>query len=77
MAHIMHHYFPDRKIVGWELDPEVINLGRKHMSLASLEQKGCLVFRFQTKQPHLSFQRKSELEMPSKKRRPSLEALRD
>ena len=43
MARLIHHFYRDQKMVGWELDGEIIDLARKYMGLAALEEQGCLV----------------------------------
>lgn len=43
VSRLIHEYFPKQKMQGWELDPDIIDLGRKHMELNTLEESGVLV----------------------------------
>ena len=43
MAQLIHTFFPSVRMVGWELDPAVVQAGRDHMGLADLEATGALV----------------------------------
>jgi len=43
VSRLIHEYFPNQKMQGWELDPDIIDLGRKHMGLNTLEKSGVLV----------------------------------
>lgn len=41
---LIHEYYPKQRMQGWELDPDIIDLGRKHMGLNFLEETGVLVY---------------------------------
>ena len=43
MAQLIRTFFPTVRMVGWELDPAVIQAGRDYMGLADLEATGALV----------------------------------
>jgi hypothetical protein len=43
IAHLTHHFYPERTLHGWELDPAVVAVAQQHMGLRDLEQAGCLV----------------------------------
>ena len=43
MAQLIHSFFPSLHMVGWELDPAVVQAGREHMGLAELEATKALV----------------------------------
>lgn len=43
VAHLIHAFWPERKMVGWELDGELLPVVRAHMGLQQLEDSGALV----------------------------------
>jgi len=43
IAHLVHHFYPERCMHGWELDPAVVALAQQHMGLQALQDAGCLV----------------------------------
>ena len=43
MAQLIHSLFPSLHMVGWELDPAVVQAGRDHMGLTDLEATKALV----------------------------------
>ena len=43
VARVLHHYFPQVHMVGWELDPAVLAAARLCMGLDLLEKSGRLV----------------------------------
>lgn len=45
IAHLVHHFYPERQMHGWELDPAVLAVGQQHMGLQELQDAGCLVSR--------------------------------
>jgi hypothetical protein len=40
---LVHHFYADRQMHGWELDPAVLAVGQQHMGLKQLQDAGCLV----------------------------------
>lgn len=42
VAHLIHKYYPDRRMVGWELDFAVVMAARLHMGLEALESQSVL-----------------------------------
>lgn len=43
IAHLVHHFYPQRSMHGWELDPAVVAVAQQHMGLQALQDAGCLV----------------------------------
>lgn len=43
VAHLMHRFWPEVKMEGWELDAEIIPVARAYMGLKMLEDCGALV----------------------------------
>ena len=43
VGHLIHAFWPERKMVGWELDGELLPVVRAHMGLQQLEDCGALV----------------------------------
>ena len=43
VAHVLHEYFPERKMQGWELDEVVLDAALQHMGLEDLGRTGALV----------------------------------
>lgn len=43
IAHMVGKFYPDVKMVGWELDPAVVMAARLYMGMDELEAKGKLV----------------------------------
>ena len=42
-ARIMHHFWPEAKMEGWELDGAIYPVARQFMGLQQLEDSGALV----------------------------------
>lgn len=43
VARTINHYWPERKMHGWEIDAVVVEAGRRHMGMQALEDSGALV----------------------------------
>eukprot|EP00879_Flechtneria_rotunda_P020406 GHRR01021469.1.p1 GENE.GHRR01021469.1~~GHRR01021469.1.p1 ORF type:complete len:226 (+),score=75.56 GHRR01021469.1:102-779(+) len=43
IAHLIHAYYPERLLHGWELDPLVVMMAEQHMGLKQLTDTGTLV----------------------------------
>jgi len=42
VAHMIHHYYPEQHMAGWEVDPAVIMAAREFMGLGKIEESGKL-----------------------------------